>query len=103
MIHFSIFLAHLNLEKKFLIWSLNTTSKLPTPNFDKSLYYFGIQLSTTVMINKREAYTLLDLSGDLGGVIEIFTIAFGILLSPFAEFLFNVKAIEKLYLAKTND
>jgi len=76
---------------------------IPSPGFDNGIYYFGIQLSTTVSINKREAYTLLDLSGDLGGVIEIFTIALGILLSPFAEFLFNLKAIEKLYLAKTND
>lgn len=76
---------------------------IPTPGFDKSIYYFGIQLSTQVMINKREAYTVLELSGDLGGVIEIFMIAFGILLTPFAHFLFNLKAIEKLYLAKTKD
>ena len=44
----------------------------------------------------------MDLIGDLGGVLEVITFIFGIFLFPVSEFSFIIKALEKLYLARTS-
>jgi len=41
--------------------------------------------------------------GDLGGVIEVLLIVFNIMFLPMAEHSFNLKAIKKLFLARTKD
>lgn len=46
---------------------------------------------------------MLDLIGDLGGVIEVLAISFGILLVPMSKHLFILRATKKLFLAKTDD
>ena len=48
----------------------------------------------------REAYTILNLVGDLGGVLEVFLVLLGIFIYPMSEFSFYLKAMERLFLAK---
>ncbi len=56
-----------------------------------------------MLSHSREVYNLLDLMGDLGGVIEIFIIFFGVFIFPISEHAFTMKAkaLEKLFLART--
>ena len=45
----------------------------------------------------------MDLLGDIGGVLEVFTMFFGFFVFPLAEHKFIKKAIKKLYFAKTEN
>ena len=53
--------------------------------------------------HQRKIYNLLDLLGDLGGVTEVIMICFGIFIYPISEHSFVIKALKKVYMAKTND
>ena len=44
----------------------------------------------------------MDLLGDLGGVTEVIMIIFGFILYPISEHSYTLKAIKRLYLARTN-
>jgi hypothetical protein len=46
---------------------------------------------------------LLDLLGDLGGVTEVIMIVFGLFIFPVSEHSFIIKAVKKLYMAKTKN
>ena len=46
---------------------------------------------------------MLDLLGDLGGVTEVFMIFFSALLMPISDHSFLVKAMKKLFIARTRD
>jgi len=48
-------------------------------------------------------YNVLDLLGDLGGVLEIITLIIGFFIYPVSEFSFILKAAKRLYLVRTND
>ena len=41
--------------------------------------------------------------GELGGVIEIFIVTFGLFLGPISYFSFILKATKELFLARTDD
>jgi hypothetical protein len=41
--------------------------------------------------------------GDLGGVIEVLLIVFNVMFLPISEHSFNLKAIKKLFMARTKD
>ena len=70
--------------------------------FEKqSLYQTVICRDNTKILHERNVYGFLDLLGDLGGVLEIVLLAFGVFLSGISEFQFNIKSIQKLYKAKT--
>jgi len=56
-----------------------------------------------MVLHERRIYGMLDLLGDLGGVIEIIALGFSFFLSPNSKFAFIVKAIQKLYKAKTKE
>ena len=45
----------------------------------------------------------MDILGDLGGVIEILMIVLGTFLYPISEHSFILKALSKLYMARTRD
>ena len=49
---------------------------------------------------ERQAYNLIDLLGDLGGVAEVIIGTFGIFLFPISEFSFNLSALKKLFTAR---
>jgi hypothetical protein len=45
----------------------------------------------------------LDFLGDLGGVMEIMYFTTSYLIAPIASFSYTIKALEKLFVAKTID
>jgi hypothetical protein len=51
--------------------------------------------------HSREIYNILDLVGDLGGVLEVLLTLFGIFMFRISERSFVLKALEKLFLAHT--
>jgi hypothetical protein len=62
-----------------------------------------IVLDSNSIEHERSRYNLLDLLGDLGGVLEVFMLVFGLIAFPISEFSFVMKAISILFLARTKD
>lgn len=60
-------------------------------------------LSSETIRYTRKVYGMIDLLGDLGGVIEIVMLFFGFFLYPISEHSFNLEAIKKLFFASTSD
>lgn len=52
-------------------------------------------------IYSRTIYGLLDVFGDFGGLLEVVMGVLALIISPWVEFQFNVKAIQKLYSVRT--
>jgi hypothetical protein len=71
--------------------------------FPGELLRISLYLQEEAIFFEREVYNLLDLVGDMGGVIQVITIVFGIILYPIAEESFNLKAASQLFRARTND
>ena len=55
------------------------------------------------LFHERTEYSILDLFGEFGGVMEFFFVIGGILLSSYSEYNFILKALRKLYMVKTRD
>ena len=53
--------------------------------------------------HSRAIYSFLDLLGDLGGVTEVMMIVFSFFLYPISEHSFVVKAMKKLFIARTRE
>jgi hypothetical protein len=51
--------------------------------------------------HERYVYGILELFGDLGGLLEILFLIGAFLVGPIPEYNFVWKALRKLYLAKT--
>jgi hypothetical protein len=51
----------------------------------------------------RECFNIPDMIGNLGGVIEVFVIIFGIIIFPLSEHKFTLKAVQLLFFARTRD
>lgn len=51
----------------------------------------------------RQVYSILDVFGDYGGVVEVLMNIASFLVAPIAAHYFNLKAISKLFLVKTKD
>ena len=59
--------------------------------------------SPEALKHERRAYAFFDLLGDLGGILEVSTIVFGLILIPIAEHVF-IKAVAKtFFMARTDD
>ena len=48
-------------------------------------------------------YNILDVIGDLGGVLEILLMAMGFLIYPISKFSFIIAASKELFVARTKD
>ena len=68
-----------------------------------SIMQFTLYITDSYQMHTREAYSAMDLLGDLGGVVEVIIGTIGVLLYPISEFSFVFRAIEKLYFAKTKN
>ena len=69
----------------------------------KKIFHTQILLQQEGVAHQRKIYGWLDLLGDLGGVTEVVMICFGIFLFPISEHSFYMKAIKKLFLARTSE
>lgn len=70
--------------------------------YPDTVYSHYFSLSNEQLIHERTVYNFLDLLGDIGGLMEIFVLIFGVFLFPLSTFSFTLKAFEKLYLIRTN-
>ena len=71
---------------------------------DQRIYIFmEFEMSRSQVTHKRTSYSLLDLFGDFGGVLEVGTISIGFLCYSWSEFQFTLKALQKVYNVKTHD
>lgn len=73
------------------------------PLVKNSVIQTKIYRDNVEVVHERVVYSFLDLLGDLGGVTEIITLAFGIFLLPISEHSFYVAALKKMYMARTKD
>ena len=67
------------------------------------VYTQKISLHDQYILHSRSGYGMLEIIGDLGGVMEVFLFCLAIIVRPFAVFSFNMKALQKMFLAKTFD
>ena len=65
--------------------------------------FFRVSLSAETIKHTRQIYSLLDLFGDFGGLLEVLTIIFSLAVSPWSQFHFEMKAIQKLYMVHTKN
>ena len=59
----------------------------------------SIGISKTSVNHERTIYGFFDVLGDFGGVVQVLKTISTLILSPIAAMNFNLKAIEKLFLA----
>ena len=62
-----------------------------------------IFVDSSMIVHTRKTYTLLNMIGELGGITKVIMFVFGFFLYPISEHSFTLKALKKLYLAKSND
>lgn len=60
-----------------------------------------LELSEKQIVHTRRSYSVLDMFGELGGVKEVLVIIITVSLSSWAEFRFNLKAIQRLFAVRT--
>ena len=58
-------------------------------------------MDQTLMQHSRRIYSILALFGDFGGLKDCILFFFGLLLAPYQEHFFLLKAIKKLYFVVT--
>lgn len=73
------------------------------PALANSYYQTILFMDQTTIQHGRRIYSLLDLLGDLGGVTEVIMICFGFMIYPISEHSFYMKALKKLFIAKTTN
>ena len=61
-----------------------------------------VQLDQVAVLDKRRKYGVLDLMSDIGGVLEIIMIVFGLMVLPISEHSFIVMAASKLFFGRTH-
>ena len=52
---------------------------------------------------ERSVYNLTDLIGDIGGVLELLVMFFGVFFSTISYHSFNLSAIKKLFIVKSHE
>ena len=62
-----------------------------------------ISLDSNTGVHSYSSYGILDFLGDLGGVLEIMYFITANLMAPIASYSYTIKALEKLFVARTVD
>lgn len=60
-------------------------------------------LDETGLSHQREVYTVIDALGDIGGIIEITFIVFGIVFLPVSRHSFYLRASRFMFFARSKD
>jgi hypothetical protein len=68
-----------------------------------ALFQTVIFLDSSMRVHTRKTYTLLNMIGELGGITKVIMFVFGFFLYPISEHSFTLKALRKLYLAKSKE
>ena len=62
-----------------------------------------LNLSSETLVHERRIYSFVDFLADFGGVLQVLTVFFAMLIGPWASFQFDFKAIQRLYLVLTKE
>ena len=77
-------------------------NKFSKPYFAQERYFIiYFSLSEHEVLHSREAFNIIDMLGDLGGLVDIIIVVFSLFVSPYASTSFMVKLLSKLYKVKT--
>ena len=76
--------------------------RLDRPDLLDVVFTTKVMLSSNARVNQREIYNMLDLFGDLGGISSVIFPIIGVFLYRISEHSFNMKVIENLFTARTN-
>lgn len=75
---------------------------LPDAN-PNQLYINQFYMDERGVMHKREVYTLIDSLGDIGGIIEIFFILFGMIFLPISRHSYYLQAARHMFFARSRD
>lgn len=75
---------------------------LPDPK-SSSLYQHIFYIDEVGVSYLREVYTIIDALGDLGGIMEITLIVFGLLFLPISRHSFYLQASRLMFFARSKD
>ena len=73
------------------------------PNGAQLFYTMHFSVSNEVVEHVRKVYTFFNLLGYIGGLLEIIILIAGLLVAPWAEFVYIEKALQLLYHLKSKD
>ena len=54
-----------------------------------------------MILHKRVAYGIIDLLGDLGGVLEVIVAVLGVMILPISKYSFELKVLENMFIVHT--
>ena len=66
-------------------------------------YEIDIFMSQNGVNHKRRVYNMIDFMGDIGGLLEISMIIFGVILFPISYHSFVLRAAKRMFFARTRD
>lgn len=64
---------------------------------------FVVSMADQVQKTSRKVYNVVDLASELGGILGILRPLMLVLVGPISSFSFNLKALQKVFIARTND
>ena len=67
------------------------------------IFQLTIEVKEKMYRHSREIYGVLALFGDFGGLKEVLSLIIELLVAPWAEHIFFIVALKKLFLLKTDD
>jgi len=63
----------------------------------------NIEIGPASILYQRVSYSLINVAKDVGGVANVLLLTFSLVVYPFSNFSFFLRAINKLYFARTKD
>lgn len=88
--------------KQYDFYSVDTFSQTFTSELEGRLSTIKIRLDAQSDSYQRTVFSLLDLTGQLGGVNEVFIVIGTLFMSLFTEKLFNYSILSKVYQVDTS-
>ena len=82
---------------KVILESDTSIKKTALKKSNSTIMQATFRLSSNSVKHEMSMFTVFDLMGDVGGLLDIFTLILGFLMIPFNHTLFLHKTLNKLY------
>lgn len=66
---------------------------IPRKLYPDDLFLYEFSMHSLKSVHSRQVFNILDLLGDLGGILEIVLSIVGLFIVPISSFSYNMKAI----------